>query len=393
MVSEHAMSVMESGIENDRRTLVLVIGMHRSGTSTVAGALGILGATMPATGLGLSEDNPKGHFEPKEIVALHDRVLAAAGMHWWDWDKFPDVWYDSAAAQPFVDELVAIIRAEFGDAPLFVVKDPRTCKLLPLWRRAAALLNLNVAAVLPFRHPEEVARSLHARDRFPLPNTHMAWLRYVLEAERESRGMRRVFIRYEDLLVDGRLVMQRVVKTLQLRQLVQTEDSLYELDQFIEPDLRRSRAASPGIDHLHPWLRETMIVYGRGTEMTMGTVETSILDKIHEEFGKACGAFVPALDATNRGFEEAQRRNMLIPGLVAERDAAQKATRNAHEMQLAAEARELALEREADQSSKLRVELQQLRAELQLRGDKIGMLEAQIRQGQKKASRRWWQRG
>lgn len=366
-----------SSSENERRTLVLVIGMHRSGTSTVAGALGILGATMPATGLGLSDDNPKGHFEPKEIVALHDRVLASAGMHWWDWAAFPDTWYDTPAAQPFVDELVDIVQAEFGDAPLFVVKDPRTCQLVALWRRVAAVLNLKVVAVLPFRHPDEVARSLHTRDRFPLPNTHMAWLRYVLEAERGSRGLRRIVLRYEDLLADPRGQMQRVVEGLALP--LNADDPA--LDGFVDPDLRRARAESTGIEHLHEWLRDTVTAYARGTAQgpdgSAQGPDSAVVDRVHAAFGTACSAFIPALDATNRGFEEAHRLNRLIPGVQAERDAA------------------LATAREAEaRASAAAAEVPNLRADLRARDERIGALEAELRtiEVREAAPRRWWQR-
>jgi hypothetical protein len=344
--------------------------MHRSGTSTVAGALGVLGATMPATGLGLSQDNPKGHFEPKEIVALHDRVLASAAMRWWDWEKFPDAWYESPQAQPFVDELVQIVRAEFGEAPLFVVKDPRTCKLIPLWRRAAAILDLDVAAVLPFRHPDEVARSLHARDGFPLPNSHMAWLRYVLEAERESRGMRRVFLDYRDLLEQGPREMRRVVRVLGLPLPSDTGAVEGGLQAFIDPDLRRARADSEGAEHLHPWLRETLEAYARAARAESDDPahgpDGTVLDRIHAAFGTACDAFVPALHATNKGFEDAQGRNMLIPGLEAERDAARAALE--------------------DQAARHRADLAAREAE-------ITGLTARLRRVEEKPAAKWWQRG
>lgn len=356
----------ESGAMVRRRTVVLVIGMHRSGTSTVAGALGLLGATMPATGLGLSADNPKGHFEPKEIVALHDRVLASAGMHWWDWEKFPDAWYDAPQAQAFVEELAGVVRAEFGDAPLFVVKDPRTCLLIPLWRRVAAQLDLEMVAVLPVRHPDEVARSLHARDGFPLPNSHMAWLRYVLEAERESRDLPRVFLRYEDLLSDGPGTMRRVVETLQLP--LNTHEIEVALADFIDPDLRRSRADSAS---LHPWLRDTLASYENaaqaGSDGTVHTPDAPLLDRIHAAYGTACAAFVPALRATNRGFEDAQALNRLIPGVQAERDAARAE---------ATEARAQLAAREA--------EIARLRARPQ---------PAEVKPTLDKSALKWWQRG
>lgn len=355
------MSVAESGVESRRRTLVLVIGMHRSGTSTVAGALGILGATLPATGLGLSEDNPKGHFEPKEIVALHDRVLASVAMRWWDWEKFPEAWYESPQAQAFVDELAGIVRAEFADAPLFVVKDPRTCLLVPLWRRVAAQLDLELVAILPVRHPDEVAGSLHARDGFPLPNSRMAWLRYVLEAERESRDLARVFLRYEDLLSDGPGTMRRVVETLQLP--LDTREIDAALADFIDPELRRSRADTAS---LHPWLQDTLAEYENAAQArpdgTAHVPDAPRLDRIHAEYGTACAAFVPALAATNKGFEDAQALNRLIPGVQAERDAA---------LAEAAEAR----------------------AQLATQEAEIARLRARPQPAEAKPALKWWQRG
>ena len=66
-------------------TLLFVLGMHRSGTSAMTGALQLVGAhpgddLMPPS----PDENPLGYFEDRGIVAIHDAVLAAAGRSWSD---------------------------------------------------------------------------------------------------------------------------------------------------------------------------------------------------------------------------------------------------------------------------------------------------------------------
>jgi hypothetical protein len=122
------------GMTKKTRQAILVLGMHRSGTSALAGALGLLGARLPARQMPPHVDNPKGYFESAHIVAIHERLLAAAGTSWFGLDRISDEWFHSAQATSFVDELVAAVREEFDDAALFVVKDPRMCRLMPIWR-------------------------------------------------------------------------------------------------------------------------------------------------------------------------------------------------------------------------------------------------------------------
>jgi hypothetical protein len=203
----------------------------------------------------------------------------------------------------------------------------------------------------------------------------MAWLRYVLEAERESRGMTRVFVRYADLLRDGPGTMRRVVRTLQLP--LNTDEIDAALADFIDPDLRRSRA-DPG--RLHPWLADTLAAYENAaraeSDGTAHGPDAPVLDRIHAAFGTACGAFVPALAATNRGFEDAQARNMLIPGLQAERDAA---------LTGAAEAEAQRADRDGA--------IAKLRADLAAREAEVADLTARVRAAEAKPAPKWWQRG
>ena len=62
------------------RQAVLILGMHRSGTSAIAGVSHLLGAAAPATMMEPAADNPTGFWESETIAGLTKRywMLAAA---------------------------------------------------------------------------------------------------------------------------------------------------------------------------------------------------------------------------------------------------------------------------------------------------------------------------
>ena len=71
-----------------RKSAVLVLGMHRSGTSSVAGALVSLGGAGPLHLLPPQLDNERGFWESSVLVALNDEILTAGGSNWRDWRAF-----------------------------------------------------------------------------------------------------------------------------------------------------------------------------------------------------------------------------------------------------------------------------------------------------------------
>ena len=168
---------------------LLVLGMHRSGTSAVTGLLDKLG--IPASGelLGAESYNEKGLFENKAVNLFHNRLLAHLGSAWDDPMPVSNGFVATPAGAGFVKELAGIIRHELlTDAPIFAVKDPRMCRFIPLWKAALERLNVEAKAIIPLRHPLEVAGSLAARDKFPRAKSFLLWLDHTLAAERDSAG-------------------------------------------------------------------------------------------------------------------------------------------------------------------------------------------------------------
>lgn len=241
------------------RQAIIVLGMHRSGTSALAGALAMAGTRLPARLMPPHNDNPSGFFEPEKIVALHDRLLAAAGVSWWSLEPITDAWLSSSDARAYVDELVAAVRQDYEDAALFIIKDPRMCRLMPLWRMVLDRLAARSSFVIPIRNPLEVARSLARREgeRFSLRYGCLLWLAHMLDAERESRNSPRVFVHYDRLLDDPVRVVEDVI--LNVTRLPPALDGVRAtaVRSFVDPHLRHHFAQMDELRRhvaFYPWL-------------------------------------------------------------------------------------------------------------------------------------------
>jgi hypothetical protein len=226
-----------------RRQAILVLGMHRSGTSALGGALSMLGAALPKkTLMGSHPCNLKGLFEALAIAQAHDEFLAAADSSWHDWRQFDLQWARSPAAAPYTAKIKSVLLDEFGDEPLILLKDPRICRFVPYTASLLADLGIDFVAVLPVRNPLEVALSLQHRDNFAIAKSIRLWLRHVLDAEYYSRGIPRSFTSYDALLGDWRHEVERICRQTGIVLPNSAERAGAAIDQFLTAELHHERA-------------------------------------------------------------------------------------------------------------------------------------------------------
>ena len=165
-----------------RRRALLVVGMHRSGTSYVTSLCAAYNYVLPNDLMRGNAWNPPGYFESSSLVALNDRLLEAARRTWWDIGPLPAAPWRSKIAFDVQNALGTEIEARFGDAEAIVLKDPRTSLLLPIWCDGLHALGYDVEVLLVIRPAGEVAASLLARDGMtPLMGVAL-WWRYVTSA-------------------------------------------------------------------------------------------------------------------------------------------------------------------------------------------------------------------
>ncbi len=230
------------------RSAIVVLGMHRSGTSSVTGALAMLGAAPPRTLMAPAEDNPRGFWESVVLAEFNDRLLAAGGSRWDDARPF-----DLTAApelEAFAQEAADLLKTEFGDQSPIVMKDPRICRLFPFWAEVLGATGHEVVVVSPLREPAEVAASLSSRNGFPRQEGLHLWLRHVLDAEAASRGRPRVFLPWSDFLADWRGATRSLKARLALPLDVTEGGRPHAVDDFLSRDLRHQAGGAPSDDPL-----------------------------------------------------------------------------------------------------------------------------------------------
>ncbi|WP_182085672.1 hypothetical protein [Aureimonas sp. ME7] len=171
--------------------------------------------------------------------AFHGELLAHLGSSWDDPMPVSNAFVETPAGEGFVRRLAAIIDGElFAGAPIFAVKDPRMSRFVPLWRAAMKAVGAEPKALLPLRHPLDVAASLGRRDGFPRAKSLLLWLDHTLAAEAETRDMTRAVLSYDDLLADWRGVMDKVGRELDLTWPKERARAEADIDAFLSRDLR-----------------------------------------------------------------------------------------------------------------------------------------------------------
>ena len=270
--------------------------MHRSGTSALTRVLGLRGATLPAEPLAAASDNESGFWEPSEIVNIHDEILKSAGSSWDDIATFPSSWFASDDAYTFKGRLRAALNRQFGATPLFVLKDPRLCKLVPLWLSLLAELEITPLFIVAIRNPLEVAASLKKRNSFEDSKSLLLWLQHFLAAELDTRGHRRTFIIYDNLLEDWRSVVTRIGQDLEVIWPRESFAIDAEIERFIAVDLQHHKHADKDIftrPHVAEWLRTAYAWAVQAAEHLPTRSED--LDKIRNDLNVAERVFMPIL--------------------------------------------------------------------------------------------------
>jgi hypothetical protein len=285
--------------------------MHRSGTSALAGILHKLGCNIPATPMPASKSNTKGFFESVKVRDFNEELLASAGSSWDDITQFPEEWLDSATAAAFLNRSVELLEAEFGASQLFVLKDPRICRLVSFWSRALERFGSSMRPVLTLRNPLEVSASLLTKRNYSEPLGQMIWLRNVLDAERATRGMRRFHTSFEQVIQGWEIVAERAQEALEVVWPKPIANTEIEVAEFLGGGLRhqkesRERALTSPL--LPGWLRETYEILNRWAEAGEAVEDYPKLDQVKAEFDMASRAFGRIVRAERNNTEEARKK-------------------------------------------------------------------------------------
>jgi hypothetical protein len=157
---------------------ILITGMHRSGTSMIAGLVEKMGVNqLGKKPMLAAADNRDGFYEDIELVEISDEIMRAFNATW----DVPTVGSKSDMKMQNLTE--SIIRQARNDVfqlrqdvgePWFI-KDPRICLTLNEWRR---ILLLRIPVIFIVRNPHDVASSLMQRSAMNPRRALALWYRY-----------------------------------------------------------------------------------------------------------------------------------------------------------------------------------------------------------------------
>lgn len=294
---------------------LLVLGMHRSGTSALTRVINLLGAELPERLLPAAAENASGFWESSELVKLHDELLTSAGSCWHDWTALNSAWYTSPAAVELRQRLLSFLRQDFANASLFVIKDPRICRFVPFWLETLQQFQAVPKVLIPVRNPLEVAASLKARNSFIPAKSYLLWLRHVLDAERETRTLARSVITYPALLQNWRSTVDKAAYDLGLQWPRLPSTAQAEIEQFLSLRQRHHMIEDSALG-AHPevvvWVNET---YEALLEMARGennATQQRRLDEITRAFNQAEQAFGPIYADQALALEQQHGKNQCL---------------------------------------------------------------------------------
>ena len=247
-------------MNQSQHTALVVIGMHRSGTSMLAGCLHRLGVNLGTSMMAPNPSNEFGYFENRDIVLIHDILLRDLGCRWDVLGNLPDDWLESEAADQAEKKLITLIEREFSADRLWAVKDPRICRLLPLWTRLLKRMEVEPVFAIMVRHPFEVAKSLEKRDQFDLMKGHLLWMVHYRDALNRCLEYPHVMITYDQLLADPFSTLNRISRVLNLNYPQDIDQHYSSIIDFIRPELKHhqishdSGTGSGGIFAQYDWI-------------------------------------------------------------------------------------------------------------------------------------------
>ena len=287
---------------------ILVLGMYGSGTSALTRMFSLAGAALPRTLLEANEADGTGCWEPERLVRYHDRLLSDLGSSWHDWKPLDFPSLPLSDRKTIHSDIKSILADEFGGRRLWVLKEPRICRFVPIYREVLSDMGVALSPVLIFRNPLEVMASLQRRGDWPVERSAadacLLWLRHVLDCEAATRGVKRSIASHASIVSDPVAALARIERKAKLDFPNKVDGLGEDIREFLDP-ASGGHEKGGGEAALEPMLRgwvEDAFSAMRALERNPGSKKArKTLDRVNEAFG----ASLPVIDAFGAASREA----------------------------------------------------------------------------------------
>ncbi|MCG2721290.1 MAG: glycosyltransferase, partial [Thermodesulfovibrionales bacterium] len=280
------------------RRAIIVLGMHRSGTSALARTLNLCGVDLGSNLMPPGpEDNVKGFWEHLDIFQANEKLLRGLNSSWDDVRALPDRWWTSDFAGAYKLEIISILERDFSNSPLWGVKDPRICRFLPLWRPILEQTDNKPLFLIIVRNPLEVVASLAKRDGFSKGKSCLLWLKHLIESEKGTRNASRVFVTYEELLSDWKGVLSYIKKTFNFKWPIAFKKAAPQIEAFLSSSLRHNEINDDILiedQNLSKWISHAYLAAKKAVEGDDGHL-IKIMDAIGAALREVETLYEPAI--------------------------------------------------------------------------------------------------
>ena len=234
---------------SSKNKIIVVLGMHRSGTSAIARSLELLGVRLGDDLHPAGFDNPSGFWEDRECLKINEELLKHLGS---SYDRLDFAWYfssDNTIIRSMLSKAKqTIVRKLSENGGLWGFKDPRTCRLISFWREVFNAIECDVYYLIVLRNPLSVARSLAKRNAMPFEKTYLLWLQHVLPSVIDSAGKQRLVVDYDQMMEAPVDQISRISKCFKLPMLDINSIAFREyLEKFLDVKLRHNVFSSDSI--------------------------------------------------------------------------------------------------------------------------------------------------
>lgn len=257
-----------------KKKMVVILGMHRSGTSLLAAGIESLGGELGAREDFKSEENIKGFFENEHIVKFNDDLLEFLGGRW------DNPLFDASLALENKNEkeieeryvvAMQLLDEVFRDNKFRVIKDPRMCQLLPFWNvcfKRYGYADDEIYYVHIARHPIEVAKSQKKRREKnknfyclggELLETVSLWVSLSYLSVRDVVNDNNIFINYKDLVSSPKEQLNRLSEFLGI--VAPSEQVEVYCNTFVDKTLCRNTVQDSDVEYLESRFPEALDMY------------------------------------------------------------------------------------------------------------------------------------
>ncbi len=256
---------------------IIVLGMHRSGTSALTRVLNLLGIELGSNLLPKHFTNETGFWEHADIVEINEQILQQLDSSWFDTAPLPPNWWTFESMMPLREHAKSIIRRDFLFSQQWAIKDPRLCRLLPFWIPLLQEFSVKLHFIIIVRHPLEVAASLEKRDSLSYNTSLRLWLEYVFSSIQDSQSFPRVFVTYDDLLQNSSAVLIKVAQTLKI---IWPYMDFKAIDAFLNPSLKHHTSTIQTPSYLNETLLDwsqrlyRAIAFNRQVDTVLNSIKT-----------------------------------------------------------------------------------------------------------------------